>query len=157
MDGEKYGWMDWNCYKDIKFHYISMTENLINTTYIILGNSGVIHSVPTAFTNAVGTEWITPWAFTNAVGTEWITPWLQRIHECSWYGMDHALVTEDSRMQLVRNGSRLGYRGFTNAVGTEWITPWLQRIHECSWYGMDHALVREDSRMQWVRNVSRLG
>ena len=60
-------------------------------------------------------------------------------------------------MQLVRNGSRLGYRGFTNAVGTEWITPWLGRIHECSGYGMYHALVREDSRMQWVRNGSRLG
>ena len=38
-------------YKDIKIHYISMTENLINTTYIILGNPGVIHSVPTAFMN----------------------------------------------------------------------------------------------------------
>ena len=38
-------------YKDIKFHYISMTENLINTTYIILGNPCVIHSVLTAFMN----------------------------------------------------------------------------------------------------------
>ena len=26
----------------------------------ILGNPGVIHSVPTAFMNAVGTEWIMP-------------------------------------------------------------------------------------------------
>ena len=26
----------------------------------ILGNPGVTHSVPTAFMNAVGTEWVTP-------------------------------------------------------------------------------------------------
>ena len=27
---------------------------------LILGNPGVTHSVPTAFMNAVGTEWVTP-------------------------------------------------------------------------------------------------
>ena len=43
----------------------------------ILGNPGVTHSVPTAFINAVGTEWVTPGL-------------------CSGYGMGHAWVTEDS-------------------------------------------------------------
>ena len=58
----------------------------------LLSNPGVIHSVPTAFMNAVGTEWITP-GLPNAVGTEWITPGLPN-HECSGYRIDHAWVTE---------------------------------------------------------------
>ena len=37
-------------------------ESVLTKVYfvIILGNQGAIHSVPTAFMNAVGTEWITP-------------------------------------------------------------------------------------------------
>ena len=71
------------------------------TKYYILGYPGVTHSVPTAFMNAVGTEWITP-GLQNAVGTEWIMP-----------GLWNAVVPTGSRlgygMQWVRNGSRLGY------------------------------------------------
>ena len=43
----------------------------------ILGNPGMIHSIPTAFMmNAVGMEWITPGLprMMNAVGREWIMP-----------------------------------------------------------------------------------
>ena len=54
----------------------------------ILDDPGVTLSVPTAFMNAVGTEWVTPWLsriwmqwVRNAVGTEWVTPglsiWMQ--------------------------------------------------------------------------------
>ena len=80
----------------------------------ILGNPGVIHSVPTAFrcdpfrttafiskfrflnrncrrdpfrTHCIHTQGVihsVPTAFMNAVGTEWITP------ECSGYVLDHA-------------------------------------------------------------------
>ena len=53
-------------------------------------------------------------------------------------------------MQLVRNGSRLGYS--MNVMGTDWVKPGL--LHECSVYGMGQAWVT--SRMQWVRNGSSL-
>ena len=51
----------------------------------ILGNPGVIRSVPTAFMkNASGTEWITH-GYRGSDGH----------HECSGYRMDQAWVTED--------------------------------------------------------------
>ena len=77
------------------------------TQYYILGNPGAIHSLPTAFMNAVGMEWITP-GLRNAVGTEWIMPGLRNAVGTKW-------ITVRIR----------------NAVGTEWITPGLRG---CQYY-----------------------
>ena len=42
-------------------HHVEETKNNSSRkTADILGNPGVTHSVPTAFINAVGTEWVTP-------------------------------------------------------------------------------------------------
>ena len=50
----------------------------------ILGNPGVTHSVPTAFTIDESSG--------NVMGHVWVT---EDVDECSGNGMGHALVTED--------------------------------------------------------------
>ena len=72
----------------------------LRTLIYILSNSGVTHSVPTAFiTHSVPTAFI----MMNA----WVRNGSRLGHdECSGYGMGHAWV-------------------MMNAVGTEWVTPEL--------------------------------